>query len=130
VQWCSIGLARLGSLAILDTNDVRQDIEIALQTTLNCGLDGIDHLCCGTFGRIEFLLAASKQLSRMDLLETAQEQAAWVVGRAKKAGSFSLMPGFNKNVYLPGFFQGITGIGYELLKLVYPDLLPSVLLWE
>ncbi|MBD2526764.1 type 2 lanthipeptide synthetase LanM family protein [Nostoc sp. FACHB-133] len=132
--WCNgasgIGLARLGGLAILDTDDIRQDIEIALQTTLNCSLDGIDHLCCGTFGRIEFLLAASRQLSRMDLLETAQEQAAWVVARAKKVGSFSLMPGFNKNVYLPGFFQGITGIGYELLRLTYPDLLPSVLLWE
>jgi lantibiotic modifying enzyme len=30
----------------------------------------------------------------------------------------------------PGFFQGKAGIGYELLRMARPDLLPSVLLWE
>ncbi len=32
--------------------------------------------------------------------------------------------------YQTGFCQGTAGIGYELLRLGYPDLLPSVLLWQ
>jgi lantibiotic modifying enzyme len=35
-----------------------------------------------------------------------------------------------RSVYQPGFFQGMAGIGYALLRLAHPDLLPSVLLWE
>jgi lantibiotic modifying enzyme len=31
--------------------------------------------------------------------------------------------------FTPGFFQGISGIGYELLRLNNPDI-PSVLLFE
>jgi lantibiotic modifying enzyme len=35
-----------------------------------------------------------------------------------------------KQVDNPSFFQGTAGIGYELLRMARPDLLPSVLLWE
>jgi lantibiotic modifying enzyme len=133
-SWChgapGIGLARLGSLAILDTDEIRQEIEIALKTTQQYELNGIDHLCCGTFGRIEVLLTAARQLSKIELLEIAQKQASWVVTRSKQAGSFYLLPGFPKNIYIPNFFQGTAGIGYELLRLAYPDLLPSILLWQ
>jgi type 2 lantibiotic biosynthesis protein LanM len=63
-SWChgapGIGLARLGSLAILDTDEIRQEIEIALKTTQKFGMHGIDHLCCGNFGRIEMLLIAAQ----------------------------------------------------------------------
>jgi type 2 lantibiotic biosynthesis protein LanM len=133
-SWChgapGIALARLGSLAILDTREIRQDIEAALQTTLAFGLHDIDHLCCGNFGRLEVCLVASRQLARQELLETAQKQASWVVSRAGKTGAFYLLPNLPTDVYIPGFFQGTAGIGYELLRLAYPDLLPSVLLWQ
>jgi type 2 lantibiotic biosynthesis protein LanM len=133
-SWChgapGIGLARLGSLAILDTDEIRQEIEIALKTTQQYKLNGIDDLCCGTFGRIEVLLTAAHQLSKIELLEIAQKQASWVVARSKQVGSFYLLPGFPKNIYIPNFFQGTAGIGYELLRLAYPDLLPSILLWQ
>jgi type 2 lantibiotic biosynthesis protein LanM len=133
-SWChgapGIGLARLGSLAILDTVEIRQEIEIALKTTQQFDMHGIDHLCCGTFGRIELLLAAGLQLPRIELLEIAQKQAAWIVARAEKVGSFYLLPRFPRNIYMPSFFQGTAGVGYELLRLTYPNLLPSVLLWQ
>ncbi|MEQ9367537.1 MAG: type 2 lanthipeptide synthetase LanM family protein [Coleofasciculus chthonoplastes F3-SA18-01] len=132
--WChgapGIALARLGSLAILDTEEIRQEIEIALKTTQKYDLHGMDHLCCGTLGRVEVLLTAALQLSKIELLETAQKQAALVVDRAEQVGSFCLLPGFFTNIYIPSFFQGTAGIGYELLRLAHPDLLPSVLLWE
>jgi type 2 lantibiotic biosynthesis protein LanM len=132
--WChgapGIALARLGSLAILDTEEIRQEIEIALKTTRQYNLHRMDHLCCGTLGRVEVLLTAARKLSKMELLETAQKQASWVVARSEQVGSFYLLPGFPTNIYIPSFFQGTAGIGYELLRLAHPDLLPSVLLWE
>ena len=133
-SWChgatGIGLARLGSLTVLDTKEIRQDITVALKTTQKVGIKNIDHLCCGNFGRIEMLLVAACELSRPELQETARKQASVTIARAKQIGSFCLFAGDLKNVYDPGFFRGVAGIGYELLRLSYPNSLPSVLLWK
>jgi type 2 lantibiotic biosynthesis protein LanM len=132
--WChgapGVGLARLGGLMILDTAEIRQDIAVALNTTQQFGLENLDRLCCGNFGRMEMLLVAAAKLSRPDLWETAQKQAVRVVARVRQTGAFYLFPELPRDVYNPGFFQGTAGIGYELLRLAYPDSLPSVLLWE
>jgi len=130
-SWChgapGIGLARVATLDILDTPEIRQDIEAAINTTKQHGLSEIDHLCCGNMGRIEFLFTAGRKLSRPDLVEEAMKQAAQVVARAQQRGHF----GYGSILdFHPGFFQGASGIGYELLRLAYPDQLPSVLLWE
>jgi lantibiotic modifying enzyme len=62
-SWChgapGIGLARLGSLPILDTAEIRQEIAVAINTTQQFGLHNIDHLCCGNFGRMEVLLVGA-----------------------------------------------------------------------
>lgn len=133
VSWChgapGIGLARLGGLKMLDTAEIRQEIAVALNTTQQFGLQDIDHLCCGNFGRIEVLLVAAQKLSRPELLKTAQKQATWLV-TARQTGGFHLFPNLPRDVYNPGFFQGTAGIGYELLRLAHPALFPSVLLWE
>ncbi|MEQ8463878.1 type 2 lanthipeptide synthetase LanM family protein [Coleofasciculus sp. E1-EBD-02] len=134
VNWChgapGIGLARLGGLSILETDEIRQDVEVALQTTQKYGLQGLDHLCCGNFGRIEALLVAGQKLSRPDLLKTAQKRATWAVAQADKIGEYQLFNNLSNPVFSPSFFQGTAGIGYELLRLAYPEALPSVLLWE
>jgi type 2 lantibiotic biosynthesis protein LanM len=133
-SWCNgapgIGLARLGGLTILDTAEIRQEIAVALNTTQQFGLQNLDHLCCGNFGRMEVLLVAAQKLSHPGFWETVQKQAARVVIRAKQVGAFYLFPELPSDVYNPGFFQGTAGIGYELLRLAYSDSLPSVLLWE
>ncbi|KYC40664.1 Lanthionine synthetase C family protein [Scytonema hofmannii PCC 7110] len=133
-NWChgapGIGLGRLGGLEILDTPEIRQEIAVALNTTQQFGLQNIDHLCCGNFGRMEVLLVGACKLSRPELWNTVQKQAAWVVARAKQVGTFYLFPELRGDIYNPGFFQGTAGIGYELLRLAYPESLPSVLLWE
>ncbi|MCG6136864.1 MAG: type 2 lantipeptide synthetase LanM family protein [Nostoc sp. LLA-1] len=132
--WChgapGIGLGRLGGLEILDTPEIRQEIAVALNTTQQFGLQNLDHLCCGNFGRMEVLLVGATKLSSSELLETVQKQAATVVARAKQVGAFYLFPELPADVYNPGFFQGTAGIGYELLRLAYPEIVPSALLWE
>ena len=133
-SWChgapGIGLARLGCQTILDTSEIQYEIETAVHITQKFGMQGIDHICCGNFGRLEVILVAAQKLSRPALLEIAQKQAAWVVNRAEQTGAFYLFHNLPQGVYNPSFFQGVAGIGYELLRLSHPDLLPSVLLWE
>jgi lantibiotic modifying enzyme len=134
VTWChgapGIALARLGSLSIYQTDEMFQEVEVALQTTQKYGLQAVDHLCCGNFGRIEVLLVAAQKLSRPQLLETAQKQGACLVNRADKMGAYQLFHNLPNSLFNPGFFQGTAGIGYELLRLAYPDVLPALLLWE
>jgi type 2 lantibiotic biosynthesis protein LanM len=130
-SWChgapGIGLARVATLDILDTPEIRQDIEAAITTTLNYGLSDIDHLCCGNMGRVEFLFTAGRKLNRPELVEAAMKLASQVVARAEQKGHY----GYGTILdFHPGFFQGASGIGYQLLRLAYPDQLPSVLLWE
>jgi type 2 lantibiotic biosynthesis protein LanM len=133
-SWChgasGIGLARLGSLKILDTEEIRREIDNALQITQKMNLQGVDHLCCGHFGRIELFLMASLALPRNNLSEVAQKYASWVIQNSKNTGSFHLLYGEFNSIYLPSLFQGNSGIGYELLRLAYPTKLPSMLLWE
>jgi type 2 lantibiotic biosynthesis protein LanM len=133
-SWChgapGIGLGRLGGLEILDTLEIRQEIATALNTTGQFGLQNLDHLCCGNFGRMEVLLVAASKLSDSELWNTVQKQAASVVTRAKQVGAFYLFSELPRDVYNPGFFQGTAGIGYQLLRLAYPESLPCVLLWE
>lgn len=133
VQWChgaaGIGLGRLGSLGIVDTPEIKQEIEIALHTTQKHGLQAIDHLCCGNLGRVEVLLVGAQKLSRPDLRQVALQQATNIVARAKQTGAYQLFANLPNSVFNPGFFQGTAGIGYELLRLADNNL-PSILLWE
>jgi type 2 lantibiotic biosynthesis protein LanM len=133
-SWChgapGIALARIGGLTVLDTDQIRKDIEIGLQTTQRCNLQNLDHLCCGNLGRADILLEAANRLSRPQLAETARGQAWNVVARAELMGSFLLHPLLPKQVYCPDFFQGTAGIGYTLLRMAHPNVLPSLLLWE
>ncbi|MDM9585823.1 type 2 lanthipeptide synthetase LanM family protein [Nostoc sp. GT001] len=134
VSWChgapGIALSRLGGLSIYQTDEILQDVEVALQTTLKYGLQGLDHLCCGNFGRIEVLLVAAQKLFRPHLREIAQKQAAWVVAQPDRVVTYHLFNNLPNSLFNPGFFQGTAGIGYQMLRLTYPEMLPSVLLWE
>jgi type 2 lantibiotic biosynthesis protein LanM len=133
-QWCrgapGIGLARLGGLGVLDTEQVREDIDLAVQTTIEFGVQGADHPCCGNLGRAELLLTAGRRLARPELEEAARTNAWRVVSRAERTGGFLLHPLLPRQVDNPGFFQGKAGIGYGLLRMARPGMLPSVLLWE
>lgn len=133
-SWChgasGIGLARLGGLATLDTPQVQSELSVALHTTVSSGLSSLDALCCGNFGRIEFLVAASQRLQQPQWLEVARQWASLLIHRAAQQGGFHFLSEFPRQAYHPTLFQGSAGIGYELLRVAFPDKLPSVLLWE
>jgi type 2 lantibiotic biosynthesis protein LanM len=133
-SWChgatGIGLGRLGGLTMLDSAAIRQDIQVAIQTTQNYlahRQGSVDHLCCGTMGQIELLLCAAQQLGRPELLTEARAHASQVVQEAGHRG-YALEIALPASVYVPGFFRGEAGIGYTLLRLRDPDTLPPILL--
>jgi type 2 lantibiotic biosynthesis protein LanM len=132
-SWChgatGIGLARIGCLPHLDTLEIREHIRIALETTLRLEGSDVDGLCCGNFGRLETLLVASQKLEDEKRFLDAVKMAVSLVYK-KRNESYRLLPGVASNVFNPGLFQGLSGIGYGWLRLAQPDVIPSILIWD
>jgi lantibiotic modifying enzyme len=132
--WCygapGIGLGRLGGLSSYKTDEILANIEAALKTTQETPLQQVDHLCCGNLGRCEVMWVAAHKLSHPQWYSAAQELASRVVNRASQTGKYELFADLPTSVFNPCFFQGLSGIGYQFLRLAHPESLPSVLLWE
>ncbi len=134
VSWChgapGIALARLGILCALPDPGVTSDWTVAIEKTRASPVLAVDHLCCGDLGLSDVLLTSALSRDRADLRSAALERGAQVVNRAREAGRYRLFSGIKDTVFNPGLFQGVTGVGYQLLRLARPELLPSVLLFE
>jgi type 2 lantibiotic biosynthesis protein LanM len=130
--WCNgplgIGLGRLAAQDCLDSEDVRRDIEVAVTHATQQPMFGGDILCCGLLGRTELLLVAARKLARPELHDLALRTATAIVGRARERGKYGIS--WEQGPYHPGLFQGTAGVGYQLLRLAYPQQVPSLLLWE
>ncbi len=131
-QWCygasGIGLARLGCSPVTEDSAFTGEIAAALSCTCATPPSTLDNLCCGEFGRVDFLLTAGLRLGRPDLVALARDRARASLGAAAARGSFAWAGGDDS--MNPGLFSGIAGIGYALLRLADPAALPSVLLWD
>lgn len=113
--WChgapGIGLARIGGLPGLDTARIRQDIEIALQTTQRVSSAGPDHLCCGNSGRAEILLVAARKLARPELTDAARRMIGSMITRAEQQKTFWLDVSLPNQFPTISLFQGAYRIG-------------------
>jgi type 2 lantibiotic biosynthesis protein LanM len=140
-QWChgapGIGLARLatvkhaGKNASLDA-DLKTDIGNALDGAERGWPAGVDTLCCGTLGSIEFFCEAASTLDRHELRALAARKLAAVLNRAAAAGDYRWNNG--KRQFNLGLFRGLAGVGYTLLRQARTSesdtLLPNILIWE
>lgn len=129
VAWChgapGIGLARLGALKLVDDALTREDIDVALNTTMEQGLTGNHSLCHGAAGNVEPLLLASQLLNRQKDRERLEKAQSIMLGSLEAHGWITGIP---LGIETPGLMTGLAGIGYELLRLAEPDSVPSVLL--
>ena len=125
-----IGLACLHNLALPDNSSAHSMVQKALERCLSASLHGPDQVCSGTAGRLDFLAEASERGHGSHLLTVARKQAGWGIIRARHNSGFYLHPHLPAGVFLPGFYEGLAGIGYEFLRLAFPGKLPSVLLWS
>lgn len=131
-SWCQgapgIGLARLAGIKYKYCQEIMQEVEIALETTIKAPFSEIDQLCCGNLGRSEFFLFAASEMQQPQLYTQAISLTTQVLMRADTLNSFGF--GIKKSYYNPCFFQGMAGIGYHFLRLATPNELPSLLLWK
>jgi lantibiotic modifying enzyme len=115
------------ALDICGKTAILSQFDAAIQSTARDEPAQVDHVCCGAFGRVEALLSAGQALGRSDLMSHAWRLAGAVVTRARGRGHFRLCgPGVEYRVFDPGFFRGLSGIGYGLLRLAAPGRLPSI----
>jgi hypothetical protein len=103
------------------------EIGVAVETTLAQGF-GRDHsLCHGDLGSLDFLLTAARRLGDRELLERTGRLTAGVLASIAAGGwRFGVASGAEP----PGLMVGLSGIGYGLLRLGFPEQVPSVLLLD
>jgi lantibiotic modifying enzyme len=121
--WChgatGIGLSRLSLRRDRIGRAFAADVAAAIQTTAQQPPGGPDHLCCGTFGRVDLLLAAGRT-------GDGRRTAAAALVAAHARGSFNLAL---DDRYAPGLMQGTSGIGLTLLRLARPRQFSPTLLF-
>ena len=126
--WChgapGIGIARLMSLRHLNDAATRREIYAALKTTCEHGFGRGHSLCHGDLGNVDLLLLASEVLGEPKWRRAADHVAAAVVEGIRHHG---WLCGTVSHQETPGFMTGLAGIGYQLLRLAEPDIVPSVL---
>jgi type 2 lantibiotic biosynthesis protein LanM len=134
VAWChgapGIGLARLHLLPYLGDDEMPAEIDAALRTTLARGFGdtgSIDNhsLCHGELGNLELLLQAGLTLAEPRWQTETARLARVILDSIERDGWLCGVPAWVEN---PGLLTGIAGIGYELLRLVEPQRVPSVLM--
>ncbi len=126
--WChgapGIGLGRLASLPCLGELEIRQEIEVALETTRAQGFGYNHSLCHGDLGNLDLLIEANIRFGRADLQSHINDIAARIVADMRQNGWRCGNP---LGVESPGLMTGLAGMGYELLRLAEPTCVPSVL---
>lgn len=128
-QWChgavGIGFSRIPALNVLGRSQVALvDVERAVEAVLSRQMRPVDHLCCGNFGQIEFLTDAARLLKREDIEAAALKRAVVVISSARNADMFGWPVGNDSDNV--GFFNGLSGVGYSLLRNLSDGNLPSV----
>ncbi|MGA8917888.1 MAG: type 2 lanthipeptide synthetase LanM family protein [Pseudolabrys sp.] len=132
-QWChgapGIGLARIAMARRggVDPKTMANDIRNAVEGATRGWPGGIDTLCCGTLGSIEFFCEAGNALGRDDLRELASRRLGAVLETAASTGDYRWNSG--KRQFNLGLFRGLAGVGYTSLRQVDGSL-PNVIIWE
>jgi type 2 lantibiotic biosynthesis protein LanM len=131
VLWChgapGIVLSRLRLRVILQ--DPTLDLEIAdgIETTRQKGFGWNHSLCHGDMGNLEVFVSAAEVLGGTVAQHLQRTPINTILSCIDEKGCITGLP---KGIETPGLFMGISGIGYQLLRLARPDAVPSVLTFE
>lgn len=132
VAWChgatGIGLANLALHELSPESCIRDEISKARRATMTLPISRVDNICCGSIGRALFLDILARRMGDAD----AGRARDGLVSAFLKRGvtKASLIPAIADHVMLPGLFNGLAGIGYELLRMYGDSDLPVFALWE
>jgi lantibiotic modifying enzyme len=102
------------------------DIDFVLQQIRQYPPDYGDSLCCGNSGRLDFLIEASVKLHKPELLNEANRIMHWMINRKDATGHYNIKGVNAETISNPSLFQGLSGIGYEMLRCLSPEKIGSV----
>ncbi|WP_394832283.1 type 2 lantipeptide synthetase LanM family protein [Pendulispora rubella] len=128
LAWChgapGIALSRLGILAGAPDATARTEVETAVKTVLASPARENHVLCHGELGNLMILRHAANVLDRPNWHVAIEQRLD-----ASLAVESSLGPrcGFSSPAAAPSLMAGIAGIGYGLLHLTRPDVVPRML---
>lgn len=126
--WChgavGIGLARLALLPLHDDAALKDEIAVAVATTLAEGFGKNHSLCHGDMSSLEFLASVAQVLPAICGQEQVEPLVASVLASMHTQGWRSGVP---TSVETPGLMIGLAGTGYALLRLADAQRLPSLL---
>lgn len=128
VAWCygapGIALARLRCLEHLDTPRIREDLEVAVATTVEQGFGRNHSLCHGDLGNLDVLMQAAVTRRDEELAHTCVRVLSMTLASIDADG---LRCGVPLGVESPSLMNGLAGIGFGLLRAAHPERVPSVL---
>lgn len=134
--WCNgssgIGMARVKLLGWMHQNEVlteklKTDLNIACANTLKYGF-GLNHsLCHGDVGNVQFLIDTVRAERGIVSTNTVDRIIHMINQYVSLSGSICGVP---LGVETPGLMTGTSGVSYGLLRTLYPDTIPNVLLLD
>lgn len=141
VAWChgapGIGLSRLEALPLVADavwrRSMEEEVRVAFETTAAAGPLASSSLCHGELGNLDFLLLAAAYLGGRERRRAVQEASARVLASLEATGpacGYSRAQGFAPGCEVPGLFVGLSGVGYQCLRMASPEEVPSVLALE
>lgn len=129
ISWCH-GLVGIG-LSYISLNKILGD-EIFEEKLKECELgirnriyENSDCLCHGNMGIVDFYIEYSKYKNTTNYMKYAKSIISYCVLQHKK-----WYCGCKQDIVVYGIMTGISGMGYEMLRFLYPNELPSILLLE
>ena len=137
-SWChgtpGIALGRLAGFDLAGQPHDRERVTAALDRMVmdaeKAGDSGPDDVCCGHMGRAEVLLAAAGRQGSERWEQAALTLAGRIVRRARESGGYQVSAARGSRHFAPTLFQGLSGVGYGLLRLARPEMLPCLLLLD
>ncbi len=123
--WCHGAPGILLTRVTLPAKDVltRKTIEV-LDLLAAMPLAECDCICHGELGNVEALVVAGRRWRRPEYLLSACRRASAVLRRRIRDGRWRCSVA---NETLPGMFLGLAGMGFQLLRITHPDVVPSIL---
>ena len=126
-KWChgvtGIALARLN---VTTVPQHLRELEEIVMTHKQTKVD--DSLCHGNMGTIEVLYQLYIKTREDHLLRTMEHELREIIVKKQKYRRFSVQGTYTFPCI--GLFTGLSGIGFQLLRYLYPESIPNVLLFE
>lgn len=119
-----IGLSRIICSSFLTAEEFEKDIDRAISYCRSGSIIGNDSLCCGSCGWIDFLVEASRYKGDEELFSYAKRLCNSIDPLISKHPY--ILSGFHSTAEI-SLFKGITGVAYQMMRLLSPDEIPSII---